>query len=85
MKIAEGQLQKSREQYRVLTETIKDVVWIVDVDTMLIRYISPSIERLLGYSVEEISSFPFVDTITPEAQADMAQLIQTRKAAFIRW
>ena len=65
------------------TETIKDVVWIVDVDTISIRYISPSIERLLGYSVEEISSFPFVDTIKPEAQADMVQLIQTRKAAFI--
>jgi PAS domain S-box-containing protein len=82
LKKTEIELQKSREQYRVLTETIKDVVWTVDVDTMLIRYISPSIERLLGYSVEEISSFPFVDTITPEAQADMVQFIQTRKAAF---
>jgi PAS domain S-box-containing protein len=83
MKIAEIQLQKSREQYRVLTETIKDVVWIVDVDTMLIQYISPSIERLLGYSVEEISSFSFIDTITQTEQPNMVQLIQTRKEAFI--
>lgn len=82
LKITEEQLQKSRELYRVLTESIKDVVWIVDVETGLIRYISPSIERLLGYTVEEILSFPFVDTITLEAQADMVQLIQTRKAAF---
>jgi PAS domain S-box-containing protein len=83
LKIAEVQLQKSREQYRVLTESIKDVVWILDVETNLFRYISPSVERLRGYTVEEVISLPVADTIVQEAQDEMLKLIQSRKVAFI--
>lgn len=67
LKKAEEDLKKSSEQYKVLTENIKDVVWIIDTETLRFRYISPSVERLRGYTVEEIMEQPVSAALTPEA------------------
>lgn len=52
-KIAEEKLTKSEEKYRLLTENMKDVIWTLDTETMQITYMSPSIEKLRGFTVEE--------------------------------
>ena len=44
----------SAEQFRILAELGGDVAWIVDCATNLPRYVSPAIEQLLGYGVDEI-------------------------------
>jgi PAS domain S-box-containing protein len=79
-RLTAADLQKSKEQYRLLTENIKDVVWILDVETMMFRYVSPSVERLRGYSVEEILAKPISDALTPEAVDDVYNLIRSRAA-----
>jgi PAS domain S-box-containing protein len=72
-------LRMSEEKYRLLAENISDVIWILDVDTMYFTYISPSVERLRGYSVEEIISKPVNFALTEEA-ADLITK-QTRQRA----
>ena len=52
-KLAEESLRKSEAQYRLLADHMKDQVWIMDLD-LKITYISPSVERLMGYTLEEI-------------------------------
>jgi PAS domain S-box-containing protein len=52
-KLAEESLKKSEAQYRLLADHMKDQVWIMDLD-LKITYISPSVERLMGYTLEEI-------------------------------
>ena len=46
-------LKQSEERYRCLEENYSEVVWVTDMNGQTI-YISPSITRLLGYSVEEL-------------------------------
>ncbi|MEI6142270.1 MAG: PAS domain S-box protein, partial [Mariniphaga sp.] len=52
------ELINSEQKYRMLTENMKDVVWIADAKTLCYTYLGPSIEKLLGYKVEEMLGVP---------------------------
>jgi PAS domain S-box-containing protein/putative nucleotidyltransferase with HDIG domain len=54
----------SKERYRLITERAADAMWTVDMN-MRPTYISPSITRLLGYSVQEAMTKPMQEIFTP--------------------
>ncbi|GAH86062.1 unnamed protein product, partial [marine sediment metagenome] len=51
-KRVEEALQETERLYRLVAENAADAIWTVGLD-MRPTYMSPSITRLLGYSVEE--------------------------------
>ena len=52
-----GSAAERADLYRLLAENLTDVIWTCDVEGHL-TYISPSVTRSLGYSVEEMMSDP---------------------------
>jgi PAS domain S-box-containing protein len=78
------QLQDSEERYRVLTENIKDVVWVLDTETLFFRYVSPSVEALRGYSVDEVIARPVDAALTRQAAQALKEMIRERAAMFRR-
>jgi PAS domain S-box-containing protein len=62
----EDRLRKSEERYRMLAENAVDVIWTVDLrDPNRLTYVSPSITRLLGYSIEEAFATTMEKVFTP--------------------
>ncbi len=50
----EEALRTSEEKYRLLAENVTDPIWIMDIDTLRINYISPSINRITGNHPEKV-------------------------------
>ncbi|KUG24055.1 hypothetical protein ASZ90_006138 [hydrocarbon metagenome] len=62
-KQAEEALKQSAEKYRLLADHMKDQVWLMDLDLKW-KYISPSMEKLLGYNMEELIQLPLAKLLT---------------------
>lgn len=65
-KKAEEHLQQREEQYRLLADHMKDAVWITDLN-LKVTYVSPSCERMLGWTPEEIKNLPLDKLLTPDS------------------
>ncbi len=87
----EDALRSSEEHFRSLTENASDIVTILGDDGIL-RYVSPSVQRLLGYSMNELlgrNAFEFMhpDDLSPvmEALADAIEKPGTTHSATFRF
>jgi len=58
-------LRESEQQYRLLADNISDVIWVIDIATLKISYVSPSVERLHGFTPQEYMAFDFERYFTP--------------------
>ncbi|MGD0854803.1 MAG: PAS domain S-box protein [Dehalococcoidia bacterium] len=65
-KKAEEALKESEAQYRLLSEHTIDTVWLMDMDLRII-YQSPSAQRTLGFTPQEIVEMPLEQLLTPES------------------
>ncbi len=83
-KRVEESLRESERKYRMLTESMKDVVWIVDAETLRFLYVSPSVEALRGYSAEEIMAGTLADCLVPGQIDHLQQLIVKHAGEFRR-
>ncbi|HUN53583.1 MAG TPA: PAS domain S-box protein [Smithella sp.] len=65
-KLAEESLKQSEAQYRLLADHMKDQVWIMDLNLKW-TYISPSVEKLWGYTLKELIELPLDKFLTPSS------------------
>ena len=88
-KRTETALKASEERYRLLTETISDFVIQYDVSTNKMLYISPSYERALGYTLDEINDLDPYTRVHPDdmnvATASMRQVFSGKPVEGVQY
>ena len=68
-------LRESETRYRLLAENAMDVIWTVDIEDMRLTYVSPSVTRLLGFTVEEAMARTMQQAYVPEAFEKAMQML----------
>lgn len=93
------ELEKKEERYRLIAENTGDVIWIYELQIEKYTYVSPSVQRLRGYSPEEVMTQSMEEAISPESyrkrsydlpmrikayqSGDASELIQTDEVEII--
>ncbi len=66
-KTLKAQIEELEQKHRVIAENLIDAIWVVDAQTLKYEYISPSKERIGGYTQDEFMDLTIIDQLTPES------------------
>jgi two-component system, sensor histidine kinase and response regulator len=67
---------------RLLVENMGDVLWVMDPEANAFVYVSPSVERLRGFTAEEVMAQPADASMTPESAKRVRDGLTERIEAF---
>jgi PAS domain S-box-containing protein len=59
-------LKQSEAQYRLLADHMIDTVWLMDMN-LKTTYISPSVEKMRGYTLDELQQLPLDQNLAPDS------------------
>ena len=85
--LAEVRLIESEARFRDLADKSSDVVWRISTEPLLrFDYVSPSVERILGYTAAElIDDFGLLDRLTDGGAADLLSTALSGAAVPLRF
>jgi two-component system NtrC family sensor kinase len=76
-------LRESEARYRLFSDSVADVIWAADAEAR-ITYVSPSIRRFLGYTVEETLKLKISDILTPDSTEQARRFVKWQMKTFAR-
>jgi len=77
-------LKENQDKLQMLVENVSDIPWILNLTTEKWEYMSPAIERLTGYTLEEVLSQPVKQLLVPEAYPVIMERLAERIDSFLK-
>ncbi|MEJ5245662.1 MAG: PAS domain S-box protein [Bacteroidota bacterium] len=68
-------LKESEYKFKLITDYSKDFIWMTDLKLNYI-FLSPSVERIYGYTIEERKNKKATDLLTPESYSYAMKLLE---------
>ncbi len=75
---AEAALRESEDRYRRIVQSANEGIWVIDTNA-LTTFVNPKMERLLGYTVEEMIGQPVSNFMDDDARTVLDDNLERRK------
>jgi len=79
----EQKLRESETRYRLIAENTADVIWVLDPIARKFTYVSPAVQKLRGYTPEEVLAQPVEQALTPESLKLVSDSLAANLPAFM--
>lgn len=79
-----SQLKVASDRYKLISDNTGDVIWILNLELGKFTYVSPSVEKLRGYTPEEVMSRDFSEALTAESLQLIKDKLPIRIAEFAK-
>ena len=76
----QAKLIESERKYRLLAENVSDTIWVIDLKTLKLDFISPSVEQNRGFTPEEAKALSLEQTLSPPSLARVVKVLETELA-----
>ena len=70
-----NKIEELEEKHRVVADNLLDAIWVIDIATLQFEYITPSIEKISGYTADEFKNFTIMDRLTPESFQEVEETL----------
>jgi len=72
---AEQALRDTEKRFRLITDNLNDIVWLMDMELQT-TWITPSVERIRGYTLDDLRNIPLEGQLTPQSLERAFELIK---------
>ena len=76
----QAKLIESERKYRLLAENVSDTIWVIDLKTLKLDFISPSVEQNRGFTPEEAKALSLEQTLSPPSLARVVKILEAELA-----
>lgn len=77
-------LRASELKYRLIAENTTDVIWVFNFNQNRFTYVSPSVQQLRGFTVEEALAQPIESTMTELARKNFEEGLKPNLEAYMK-
>jgi len=74
----ESALRESEERFRLLAENVVDIIWILDPNDLHFIYVSPSVERIVGYTPAEMMALELDQLVAAEYMEIITEILSSK-------
>jgi PAS domain S-box-containing protein len=75
-------LREAQERYRLIADHTADVIWLFDFKLDRFIYCSPSVQKLLDFTEEEMRGKTLFDVLAPASADEISEVLPRRLAAY---
>jgi|GEM_PF-372658 len=75
LRTARDELEKTQRIYSLVVNNITDMVWIFNIPAFKITYVSPSVEKIFGWTPEEYLDIIIQDRMDPRSLQDAVEIL----------
>ncbi len=65
--VVNHQLESQIELYNIIASNTNDVIWLLNISAGQFKFVSPSVQKLRGFTPEEVMAKPFEESLTKES------------------
>lgn len=76
------QFKELEQKHRLVEDNLVDAIWVVDLESLRYEYITPSIEKISGYTPEELLNTSARENLTPKSLRKVQEMIAKELEAF---